>query len=154
MSSPSFVVRPAEAADLASWRQLRRALWPDATDSAHDHEIAEILADAERYETFIVFSDTHTPVGFAEASIRHDYVNGCETSPVLFLEGIYVTPAVRRRGVAKALFECVERWGASHGCEEFASDTAIDNVGIQALHVALGFEETERVVYFRKPIRK
>lgn len=89
-------------------------------------------------------------MGFAEAAIRQDYVNGCDTSPVLFLEGVYVAPDARRRGVAKALFGRVEQWGALRGCEEFASDTDVANIDVQTLHRALGFEETERVVFFRK----
>lgn len=85
-----------------------------------------------------------------EAAIRCDYVNGCDTSPVLFLEGIYVVPGMRHQGIARALCTSIEQWGASRGCAEFASDTSIDNVDAQALHRALGFDETERVVFFRK----
>jgi aminoglycoside 6'-N-acetyltransferase I len=89
--------------------------------------------------------------GFAEAAIRTDYVNGAQSSPVGFLEGLYVVPHGRRNGVARLLVAAVTRWAAECGCSELASDAALANTASQALHRALGFEETERVVYFRKP---
>jgi aminoglycoside 6'-N-acetyltransferase I len=46
----------------------------------------------------------------------------------------------------------VEAWGAASGCRELASDAALNNGASHSLHAALGFEETERVVFFRKPI--
>ena len=44
----------------------------------------------------------------------------------------------------------VELWAEAQGCAELASDTNIANSQSQALHVSLGFAETQRVVYFRK----
>ena len=154
MTSTHFTIRAITSEDIPSWRTLRHCLWPQATTDEHEREIAEMLSAPERYVVFMAFSKTKTPLGFAEASIRYDYVNGCDTSPVLFLEGIYVAVEARRRGIAKALFQFVERWGTSHACEEFASDTDVGKVDVQALHHALGFEETERVVFFRKRTSK
>lgn len=92
-------------------------------------------------------------IGLVEASQRVDYVNGTSTSPVAFLEGLFVDPAYRRRGVARALVDEVERWAATRGCVELASDSPLENAAAHATHRALGFEETERVVYFRKSVR-
>ena len=89
-------------------------------------------------------------IGLAEASLRHDYVNGTEGSPVGFLEGWYVDPAWQGRGVGRALVAAVEAWTRGQGCTELASDASLDNTGSHAAHAACGFEETERVVYFRK----
>ncbi|AGI25691.1 aminoglycoside N6'-acetyltransferase [Pseudomonas sp. ATCC 13867] len=72
---------------------------------------------------------------------------------MLFLEGIYVAESARRQGVARALVRAVQVWGVARGCRDFASDAALDNHASHALHRALGFVETERVVYFRKPLR-
>lgn len=92
------------------------------------------------------------PLGFVEASIRTDHVNGTESSPVAFLEGLYVEPSARRRGIARALVREVATWAKEKGCTELASDTQIDNVKSQSVHVRLGFRETERVVYFTLPL--
>jgi aminoglycoside 6'-N-acetyltransferase I len=91
-------------------------------------------------------------IGFVEASQRVDYVNGTSTSPVAFLEGLYVEPSARRKGVARALVAEVDRWAAAHGLSELASDSPIDNVTSHATHRALGFAETERVVYFHRAV--
>lgn len=112
--------------------------------------MAAFLSQPERYGQFVASGEDGTPAGFAEAAIRHDYVNGTESSPVAFLEGIYVRPSARRQGVARALVDAVERWAAERGCGELASDALLDNDASHAMHRGLGFEETERVVYFRK----
>jgi aminoglycoside 6'-N-acetyltransferase I len=125
-------------------------LWQHASADEHVLETDQLLAAPHRYAVFLAVSPEEEALGFAEAAVRHDYVNGCDTSPVLFLEGIYVIPNVRRQGIARALCISVEQWGTEHACAEFASDSQIDNVNAQALHRALGFEETERVVFFRK----
>ena len=67
-----------------------------------------------------------------------------------FLEGLYVRDEARRQGVARALCRAVEAWAVKRGASELASDTCLDNVSSQHMHEALGFSETERVVYFRK----
>ena len=91
-------------------------------------------------------------IGFAEAALRTDYVNGCGSSPVMFLKGIYVLPAWRRQGVARELCRAVEAWAMDLGCRELASDVSIIDLDAQEAHRRLGFEETERVVFYRKTI--
>ena len=56
------------------------------------------------------------------------------------------------QGVARALVESVAQWARSAGCAELASDSLLDNPLAHAAHRALGFEETERVVYFRRAL--
>lgn len=114
--------------------------------------MASFLAVPERYAQFVAAPAAGRPVGFAEASIRADHVNGTSSSPVGFLEGIYVVPGARRQGVATALVAAVARWAREAGCRELASDALLDNQASQAAHRALGFQETERVVYFRKSL--
>ena len=133
---------------LAGWASLRAALWPDQKVEQHRGELAEMLAAAsDRDFACVALTDEGGCAGFAEAALRTDYVNGCETSPVVFLEGIFVAPAYRRSGIARKLCRAIENWGRSRGCLEFGSDAAIDNAASLALHHALGFLETERVVF-------
>lgn len=143
------VVRAGEA-HLDGWARLRAALWPDDPAEAHRAELAQRLTgEGERLAAFVALGPAGE-AGFAEASIRHDYVNGCDTSPAAFLEGIYVDPAHRRRGVARALCAAVAAWGAAAGCSELASDADLASTASHAMHRALGFSETERVVFFRR----
>lgn len=116
--------------------------------------MATFVAAPERFAQFIACSGEREPLGFIEVALRSDYVNGTESSPVAFLEGIYVVPHARRSGIARQLVTAAERWALDRGCREFASDAQIDNTGSHAMHARLGFAETERVVYFRKLLRE
>ena len=131
---------------------MRQALWPEATRAEHLGEMRELVDQPQRYCQFIGLDEAGRPTGFIEAAVRGDYVNGTGTSPVAFVEGLYVKPECRRRGWATALMRVVEAWARDMGCQELASDAALDNTPSHATHLALGFEETERVVYFRKVI--
>ncbi|MBC8026487.1 MAG: GNAT family N-acetyltransferase [Steroidobacteraceae bacterium] len=132
------------------WLDFRLALWPDASADDHRGYMAISLAQPERFLQLMMYDETRQPIGFIEGSIRGDYVNGTETSPVGFVEGVYVTPAWRRQGVARKLFVAIGDWARARGCRELASDALLENVTSQRAHVALGFRETERVVYFTR----
>jgi aminoglycoside 6'-N-acetyltransferase I len=138
--------------DQPGWLDFRLALWPDATADDHRGYMAISLAQPERYLQLMMYDANRAPIGFIEGSIRSDYVNGTETSPVGFVEGVYVAPAWRRHGVARQLFAAIGDWARARGCHELASDALLDNEISQRAHVALGFEETERVVYFVKKL--
>jgi aminoglycoside 6'-N-acetyltransferase I len=144
------IIDPSNAAD-PGWLSLRSSLWPDGTGAEHLRYMADAMARGHCVR--VALAPDGCAVGFVEASRRVDYVNGTSTSPVAFLEGLYVAPSARRKGVARALVAEVERWAAAQGCSELASDSPIENVTAHAAHRALGFEETERVVYFRKAVR-
>ncbi|MDB5858315.1 MAG: Aminoglycoside N(6)-acetyltransferase type 1 [Ramlibacter sp.] len=136
-------------ADDVGWLQLRQALWP-GDESDQLREMRAFCAEPRRYGNFIARSAGGEPQGFVEVALRRDHVNGTDSSPVAFLEGLYVAPAHRRHGVARALVACTEQWAREQGCSEFASDALLQNTASHAMHGALGFDETERVVYFRK----
>ncbi len=140
----------ARTQTLGEWVTLRAELWPGESKLDLERHARDLLAkDAV---AFLLRNETGAAVAMAEAAVRQDYVNGCSTSPVTFLEGIYVRPAWRRRGLARRLCAAVEAWGREHGCREFASDALIDNETSHRMHEALGFEERERVVCYCKPL--
>ncbi|MEL6101784.1 MAG: aminoglycoside 6'-N-acetyltransferase [Pseudomonadota bacterium] len=144
-------IRPATLSDIDGWAELRTQLWDDVPYHQHIAEIRTMLAKPPG--EFIAFLDAANGIdfrAFAEAALRHDYVNGCETSPVAFLEGIFVRPEHQRSGIGANLLRSVQSWAQEHGCSELASDADIENLVSHAFHTASGFDETERVVYFRK----
>ncbi len=148
----TFSVRGAGPGDIDAWAGLRHQLWPELAFDGHREEIAEALSQSNSVVAFLCFNVLGRAVGLAEASVRSDYVNGCETSPVAFLEGIVVEPTSRRHGVAGLLVSAVCDWARGLGLSELASDASLENTVSHAMHAALGFEETERVVYFRMPL--
>ena len=150
--SPGFVIVPCRRELLDDWLALRRALWPHQTPDCHRSQIEDALRCPDRSVGYLAVAG-EVGIGLVEAALRTDYVNGCTGSPVAFLEGIHVQPAWRRRGVARSLCRAVEAWATGLGCREFASDAATTNLDAQRAHQALGFEETERVVFYRKPLQ-
>ncbi len=144
-----MIVRPVRREDLDAWAALRFDLWPDGSIEEHRAEAAEALGD-EDLATFVAETPDGAIAGFLEAALRHDY--GCETSPVAFVEGLYVRPAYRKADVGRLLCAAATDWGRAMGCSELASDALAYNVESHAFHRAVGFEETEQVIYFRKTL--
>ena len=78
-------------------------------------------------------------------------MEGTETSPVGYLEGVYVKETERMQGIARELVSACGQWAKDKGCTEFASDCELVNTVSQAFHRAIGFEEANRLVaYVRK----
>ena len=147
-----MLIERCTSVEQLGWLELRQALCTDCATEVQLLEMAEHVAIPQRFADFVAYSDWGKPVGLAEAAMRTDYVNGTTSTPVAFLEGIYVLPESRRQGVAASLVAAVCGWARASGCCELASDAALENQLSHAVHRALGFEETERVVFFRKPL--
>lgn len=146
------MIKRCLSVELAGWLELRQALWPHGSRAEHLAEMAALVARPDRYAQFVAYSSAGRAAGLAEASVRRDHVNGTASSPVAFLEGLYVIPEARRKGVAASLVSTVSAWAQGAGCSELASDASLDNAASHAVHRALGFQETERVVFFRKAL--
>ena len=145
-------IRSTTDTDDPEWLTLRSEFIPEETVAAQRVFLRRFRDESFAFRAFVASEPDSGLLGFAEVSIRTDFVNGCKHRPALFLEGIYTRPEQRGRGVARALCEAAGRWGVEQGCREFASDVYIDDERSLAAHRGLGFEETERVVYFRKPL--
>lgn len=144
-------IREVTSKDQSAWLRMRNALWPGSL-ADHEVEIKQFFEEPdERLHTFVAEDDAGNLVGFLELDQRK-YAPGCASSPVPFIEGWYVEPAARQHGVGKALVREAERWAAAAGFHEIASDAEIDNEASHAAHRALGYEEIERVVCFRRQL--
>lgn len=128
--------------------KLALELWPAHTAAELTKELSPLLESEEA--AFFIAANGSGPVGFAQCQLRRDYVEGAQSSPVGYLEGIYIRPPYRGQGWARALLRECEGWAASKGCREFASDCELDNLASQAFHLHAGFAEAGRVVCFIK----
>jgi aminoglycoside 6'-N-acetyltransferase I len=144
-------VRLAVEDDRTDWIRLRNALWPGSL-SDHDAETRAHFERAEDAPVVFVAELGSQVIGFLELDYRK-YAPGCSSSPVPFIEGWYVEPAHQRHGFGKALVAAAEAWARAAGHSEMASDTELENVAGIAAHLALGFEEVERGVYFRRALK-
>jgi aminoglycoside 6'-N-acetyltransferase I len=143
-----FLVREMTEADRPIWAEMRMALWPSETREWHAADIGENLRDPD-VRGFIAETASGEPAGFAEIAIRK-YANGCDSSPVPFLEGIWVNPQFRQQGAGRRLVAYIEGFVKGRGFTEIGSDALIDNRVSHEAHARWGFSETERVVCFRK----
>ncbi len=89
---------------------------------------------------------------FAQCSLRNDYVEGTDSSPVGYLEGVFVKEEYRNKGYAKELLLTCEKWAKDMGCSEFASDCELTNENSLKFHLSAGFDEVNRIICFRKNI--
>jgi aminoglycoside 6'-N-acetyltransferase I len=149
-----FEIRRTEDISDPDWLALRSAFWDGESEEEHYASLQKFTKTHPPYFAFIANGEDGTPLGFAEISVRRDYVNGCETSPVIYLEGIFVQPSYRGQGISGGLSRAAEAWGAAQGIREFASDSDIDNELSIRAHLGLGFKETDRIVCFRKVIKQ
>lgn len=123
-------------------------------ESSSEAELAEEFDQLIRSEDCALFllSIDGRPVGFAQCQLRRDYVEGTRSSPVGYLEGIFVLPEYRSQGCARELLAQCEQWARERGCTEFASDCELDNTGSLAFHLSMGFTEANRVICFTKKL--
>jgi aminoglycoside 6'-N-acetyltransferase I len=132
----------------AAYCRLRNQLWPMG-DEVCEREAVEILGDS-RWAVFVARLDDGAVIGFLEVHLR-DYAEGAESSsPVGYLEGLYIDSEYRRQGIGGALVQAGEQWAWSQGCTEIASDAQIDNAASIELHRRMGYAEVERQVCFLK----
>ncbi len=141
-------IRRAQASDRNDWLRMRVALWPDSTSEKHREEIDEYLREKAAVAYVAVRPDGRL-AGFVEATIR-PHADACDTSPVGYVEGWYVDADVRRRGVGRRLVRAAERWARARGCTEMGSDCLLENDGSLRAHLAIGYEERERLIHFRR----
>lgn len=145
-------IREAGSDDLPELVRLAALLWP-----GHElHELeAEVALDLDAVcedATFFLASEHGQAIGFSWLRLRRDYVEGTDSSPVGYLEGIFVEAGFRGRGYARALLAAGEAWALAKGCTEFGSDCELDNEESLAFHLACGFVEANRIICFAKEI--
>ncbi|MDH4066087.1 MAG: GNAT family N-acetyltransferase [Acidobacteriota bacterium] len=145
-------IRIVHSEDAHAWERMRQHLWP-SPPGEHARDIAAYLAGDRRNPAavFLACDDDGAAIGFAEVSIRTS-AEGCSSDRVAYLEGWFVEEQVRRQGIGALLMLAVEGWGRAEGCTELASDTELHNDVGAAAHRALGFDEVERLVCFRKAL--
>ena len=129
-----MIVRPATAEDFPAWAAMRRRLWPEADAEELERE----LAGLDPALLGLVAEEDGRLIGFAEASVR-SVAEGAPSGPAAYLEGIWVEPDRRRRGVARAMLAAVEHWARRQDLAWLGSDALLDNSLGHRWHRGAGF---------------
>jgi aminoglycoside 6'-N-acetyltransferase I len=150
------LVRVAVPGDCGELAVLCHSLWPDSSSEEHAQELVPLLRGERPGNmpgmVYVAQADDGRLVGFMDVNLR-SHADGCDPAvPVGYLEGWYVSPEYRRRGIGGRLLAEAERWSRDQGCKEMASDTWLDHLDSQQAHSALGFEIVDRCVHYRKSL--
>lgn len=137
------MIVPVDEKNRKMWAELCVSLWRSSTE---EELLAEWESGALPHE--FLYLDQGKAVAFISLSIRRDYVEGAEFSPAGYLEGIYVKPEYRRRGIAKTLIAFAKEWCAAAGCRELASDCELHNTASALFHEQVGFQEENRIICY------
>ena len=144
------MVIKAEIKDMNIVAGLAVLMWDNHSANELADDFSKILSTGKAQ--FFLKYETDIPVGFAQCQLRYDYVEGTETSPVGYLEGIFIKKEYRNKGYAKELLEECERWAKSMGCQEFASESEAENSDSFHFHKAVSFTEANRIICFTKKL--
>ncbi len=143
-------IRPVQREQFGGWLRLRMAVYSGVEQVFHEQEMELFFGD-ESKECFLAAASSGEAYAMIEVSLRN-VVDGCLSSPVGYIEGIYVDPSRRGLGLSRRLLREGEQWCRSQGCTEIATDAELDNQDAQQFHAHMGFEETYRIVEFRKSL--
>lgn len=144
------MIKKAIAEDAGTVAGLAIQMWKSHTVEELKAEFSDYI-DKDSCAVFLAISDGRS-VGFSQCGLRHDYVEGTDTSPVGYLEGIFVEEKYRKKGMAKEMLKACQRWAKEQGCTEFASDCELANEDSLKFHLRMGFEEANRIICFAKKL--
>lgn len=153
MKKRKGVIKPVTKRDFEEWLRMGCALWPQYKPADLRSTFQDILKSPKQ-TAFLCVSPDGRPIGFANISMRVDYVEGSHSSPVGYLEGIFVEREYRKQGIGKRLLEAGERWAAGKGAMEMGSDAEFKNLKSHEFHRAVGFKQSYKIVHYIKKIKK
>lgn len=125
-------------------------LWPEDKEEVLRNVFLNIL-HADNHKVFLFLIEEKV-AAFIYMSIRTDYVEGSDSSPTGYVEGIYVKHEFREKGIAKKLLLAGEKWAKEKGCKQIGSDAYIDNTTSYKFHINTGFKEAAKLVTFIKHV--
>ena len=140
--------KPASKKDITALVEMGLLLWPKESKAGLEKEFSKYLK--QKNQKIIICFDKKEYAGFIHTSIRKEYVEGAKTSPVGYIEGIFVYEKYRKKGIAKELVKLGEIWAKGKGCKEMGSDTETENKKSIAFHTSLGFSSEEVVIFIKK----
>ena len=142
-----MIIRSASKSEFAAIVKMARTLWPDARPSELKKELSS------KKFTYYVAEDNKELAGFIALAVRRDYVEGSTTSPVGYVEGLYVDKKCRKKGVGRELVNAAEKWCLKNGLHELGSDVEFQNKVSQKFHSSVGFKKGDMIVPYIKKVR-
>lgn len=149
-----MTIRELKKTDFQQWSALRTLLWPDCPITETEEAFHSYFTKTrnKKQKILVAGNDAGNLVAFLEGAIRSDYVEGADTSPVGYVEGIFVVTEYRKRGSGQSLVDQFSSWVKSKNITEMGSDCDLDNMDSLHFHIAIGFKEVSRYIHFIKKL--
>lgn len=147
-SRNKILIKKATGKEAAMAAELALQMWEENTIEDLTLEFTDYI-NADNSIILLAMSEDK-PIGFAQCGLRHDYVEGTDSSPVGYLEGIFVVKEYRKKGIGREMLKECEIWAREQGCKEFASDCELINDTSLTFHLKMGFKEANRIICFTK----
>jgi GNAT superfamily N-acetyltransferase len=146
-----ITVRRASASDIEALLPLVRAyrvFYAQAPDDAGERRF---LGKHLRDETSTVFfaSEGAAAVGFVQIFESWSTVR---LAPVLILEDLFVEPAARGRGIARALIHAASAYAREAGAVAMFLETAVDNERAQQVYEREGWQRERGFLKYNAPL--
>lgn len=138
-----MTIRAVNEQTLSIWASFASQVW-----QTKEQVLIEKFSNNEFPFEFLYYSQSEEPIAWISLSLRHDYVEGCQASPVAYLEGIFISPNYRSQEIAKELLNFAEHWAKSQGICQLGSNAELDNLLSQNFHIKHGFREVSRTVHY------
>lgn len=103
-----MLIRKAMKKDIYNLVGMALLIWTNSSEKELFKEFEGMLQDDEC--AIYIATEGNDDVGFAQVGLRHDYVEGTKSSPVGYLEGIFVKEGYRHKGFAQSLLYNCETW--------------------------------------------
>lgn len=140
-------IRQAKEHDLPAaadcWNAIVKEAWSEDWDQKYPNWRSMFLAVVEKrmaqgLQRYYVAEADGEIVGTAGAQVGEAFFGAVRG----YIEGVYVVPAFRRRGVASRLMrECIE-WLRPMGCDSVRLQSTVEG---RPLYESLGFEPTDEL---------
>lgn len=144
-------IRRYESDDWDEWRRMSHALAPSEPIDEVERGMRNCLARDDAAVFVLDREAGGALAGYVEVGAR-SHADACVTSPVGYVEALYVDPDVRRNGHGAALLAAAEDWARARGYREMASDAVLENFPSHEAHRKSGYLEVGRVVQYRKEL--
>lgn len=145
MEEKVLEIRPLAAPDVAAFRQIRlqaisdspSAVWPTYEEEVR-RSVKEIEARILRTDTQVVFGAFIDNELVGIAGLRREPLDQVRHKAVLW--GVFVSPDLRREGLARKLFARVQSFAREEGVLQIQLCVNAENVRARNLYRSLGFE--------------
>ena len=141
-----MILVPIQKHEFPVWREMRECVYESLSNDFHDKEMSQIINREDWFCLFIKDNENKI-LGFVELSSRN-VVDGCLSSPVAYIEGLFIKREFRGKGLGTKSIEVIKLWCKEHGFTELGADTELVNERAQNFFKSVGFHETFRIVEF------